>query len=218
MDVPDVQERNGGSSMSDFTSGSREKVIVIGIIATLVVALFLLFRQLVGGSDTEEPSTAPETAIDATGGSGEAVEDVMALVPHSEEELRSAAETARDFVAAYSEVRPEETDDERLSRLSPLIAQEFFGTVEDLVLNAPTGATPRDTPSELRASARVTGIRLIAPDSVIFEVEVRFLSEAGDDGGNDPVAYAVTMVPEEGGWGVYAFQGAAVGNEGEGRL
>lgn len=215
MDVPDIQERNGGASMSDFTSGSREKVIVIGIIAALVVALVLLFQQVMGGSDPDDPSSAPETAIDATGGSGEAVDDVMSLIPHSEEELRTAAETARDFVAVYSEVRPEETDQERLSRLSPLIAEQFFGTVEDLILNAPAGATPRDTPPGLQTSARVTGIRLIAPDSVIFEVEVRFLSETGDDGGNDPVAYVVTVVPEEGGWGVYAFQGATVGNEGE---
>ncbi|CAL9507294.1 hypothetical protein SUDANB121_03578 [Nocardiopsis dassonvillei] len=215
MDVPDIQERNGGSGMSDFTSGSREKVIVIGILAALVIALVLLFRQLMGGSEAEgpDPGTAPQAP--AAQGSGEPVGDVLALMPHSEDELTAGAETARDFVTAYSEVRPEETDEERLARLSPLIAEDFFGTVEDLVLGAPHSAAVRGTPPELRVSATVTAIRHIGPDSVIFEVDARFLSETGDDGGNDPVAYAVTVVPGEGGWKVYAFQGAEVGNEGE---
>lgn len=196
--------------MSDFTSGSREKVIVFGIIAALVVALVLLFRQLVGGSDDPDPAPEPVVAE----GTGGPVDDVLALMPHSEAELRVGAEGAQGFVAAYTEVRPEETDDERLARLSPLVSEEFFGAVEALVIGAPTSAVPRGNPQALRSEAVVTGIRNIGEESVIFEVEVRFLTESGDDGGNDPVAYAVTMVPEEQGWAVYAFQGSAVGDAG----
>ncbi|MEU0488550.1 hypothetical protein ABZ249_04930 [Nocardiopsis sp. NPDC006139] len=212
MDVPDVQERNGGSSMSDFTSGSREKTIVIAIIAALVVALVLLFRQLSGGSDAEEPDPGPGAEAPATQAPGEPVDDVLALMPHSEDELRAGAESARSFVAAYTEVRPEETDEERLARLSPLVSEEFFGAVEALVMGAPTSAVPRGNPQALRSDAVVTGIRNIGEGSVIFEVEARFMTDTGDDGGNEPVSYAVTMVPEEGGWAVYAFQGAAVGD------
>jgi hypothetical protein len=47
-------------------------------------------------------------------------------------------------------------------------------------------------------------------------VDVRYLTDTGDDGGREPESYAVTMVPEDEGWMVYAFQGADLGNDGEG--
>jgi hypothetical protein len=47
-------------------------------------------------------------------------------------------------------------------------------------------------------------------------VDVRYLTDTGDDGGREPESYAVTMVPEDEGWTVYAFQGADLGNDGEG--
>lgn len=202
--------------MSDFAGGSREKTIVFGIVAVLVVALVFLGFQLMSGSEGGDAASGSEqsaTAEAPTGGGGE-VDDVMALMPYSEAELRTGAETAQAFVAAYSEVVPDESDDERLERLSPMVSEQFFGALEDVVLGAPNAAAVRD-PQQTSASARVTGVRNVGTESVIYEVEVRFLTETGDDGGNEPVAYAVTMVPEDDGWAVYAFQGAALGDGGD---
>ncbi|OLT27817.1 hypothetical protein BJF83_17135 [Nocardiopsis sp. CNR-923] len=200
--------------MSDFGGGSREKTIVFGIVAVLVVALVFLGFQLLPGSDdgpASEPGTAAPEALGAGGGS---VDDVMSLLPYSEAELATGAEVARDFMAAYHEVVPDESAQERLDRLSPMLSEEFFGTVENLVLTTPNSAVDRD-PQRTSTSAEVTGIRNIGAGSVIYEVRVRFLTDTGDDGGNDPVSYAVTTVPEDGGWTVYAFQDAAIGNDGE---
>ncbi|ASU56360.1 hypothetical protein [Nocardiopsis dassonvillei] len=202
--------------MSDFAGGSREKTIVFAIVGGLVVALLFLGFQLLPGSGGGEdpPASSPGGNGEPSAAGAGDLGDVMSLMPYSEEQLRSGAETARDFVAAYSEVVPDESGDERLDRLSPMISEEFFGTVEDLVLGAPNSATARN-PQPTSASATVTGIRNVGTGSVIYEVEARFLTDTGDDGGNEPVAYAVTVVPEGEGWAVYAFQGAALGNVGE---
>jgi len=201
--------------MSDFTGGSREKTIVFGILAALVVALVVLAQQLLSGPDDEEAAPPPDASVQSGGSGDEGVGDVMALMPYSEAELEAGAETARAFVAAYSEVRPEENGEERIARLSPMLAEEFFGTMEALILTAPNSATSRDA-QRTSASASVTGIRNIGTSAVIFEVEARTLSDTGEEGDDEPLAYAVTMVLENDAWAVYAFQDASLGNDGEG--
>lgn len=198
--------------MSDFAGGSREKTIVVGIIAVLVVALVVLGQRLLSGPDEEEAAPPPEASAGAEGGGGEPVGDVLALLPYSEAELEAGAETARAFVAAYSEVDPGESDDERLSRLAPLLSEDFFGAVEEFVLSTPHSAAARGAPRATSAVATATAIRNVGSGSVIVEVEARFMTETGDDGGTEPASYAVTVVPEGGGWAVYAFQDASVGN------
>ncbi|RKS06184.1 hypothetical protein DFP74_1808 [Nocardiopsis sp. Huas11] len=213
--------------MSDFSGGSREKTIVFAIVAILVVALVFLGFQLVSGGDpASDPGQGTSVSPGAGAGDGEAgggaprgepVDDVMAMIPFSEAELQTGAETARDFITSYSEARPEESDEERLDRLSPMVSEEFFGALETLVLNTPDAGLPQD-PQQNDASTMVTGIRHIGTESVIFVVEVHFQANAGSEGANQPLpyAYAVTMVPQGGDWTVFAFQGAAVGNVGEG--
>ncbi|MFI6575549.1 hypothetical protein ACIBFB_07090 [Nocardiopsis sp. NPDC050513] len=199
--------------MSDFAGGSREKTIVFGIVAVLVAALVFLGFQLLPGSDDEGSASDSGTAADenasATGGGS--VDDVMSLLPHSEADLATGAEAARQFIEAYGEVDPDESDEQRLDRLSPMVSEEFFGALEYEILGTPNSGSDQN-PQRTSASATVTGIRNIGTESVIFEVEVRFLTDTGDDGGNAPLSYAVTMVPEGGGWVVYAFQDAALGN------
>jgi len=200
--------------MSDFSGGSREKTIVFGILAALVVALVVLAQQIL--SDPDEEAVPPTDASVESGEDGEnrggAVGDVMSLMPYSEAELEDGAETARAFVAAYSEVDPDEGDDERLARLSPMVSEDFFGTVEEFVLSTPRSGAARGAPQRVSAAATVTAIRNVGSGSVIVEVEARFMTETGDDGGTEPASYAVTVVPEGEGWAVYAFQDAAVGN------
>ncbi|MFD3684119.1 hypothetical protein ACFWTE_04735 [Nocardiopsis sp. NPDC058631] len=198
--------------MSDFSGGSREKTIVFGILAALVVALVVLAQQILSDPDEE---AAPPTDASVESGGGEAVGDVMSLMPYSEAEIRSGAEIARGFIEAYSEIDPDENSEDRLARLSPLIAEEFFGTVENLILTTPNSGTSRD-PQRTSASAVVTGIRNVGTAAIIFEVEVRTLSDSGEDEASEPLAYAVTMVPEDDSWAVYAFQDASIGNDGEG--
>ncbi|MGW8527062.1 MULTISPECIES: hypothetical protein [Nocardiopsidaceae] len=200
--------------MSDFAGGSREKTIVFGILAVLVVVLVVLAQQLLSGQDDGEAASPAEASAGSggNGGGGEPVGDVMALMPYSEAELEAAAETARAFVAAYSEVDPGESDDERLARLSPLLSEDFFGAVEEFVLSTPNSGASRGTPRRVTAEATATAIRNVGSGSVIVEVEARFMTETGDDGGTEPASYAVTVVPGGEGWAVYAFQDAAVGN------
>jgi hypothetical protein len=203
--------------MSDFSGGSREKAIVFAIVGALVVALVFLGFQLLPGSGDDESATGADTGAsgEPPAGGGGSVDDVMSLLPYTEADLQAGAEAAQAFMAAYGEVDPDESEAQRLDRLAPMVSEEFFGAMENLILGAPNAATVRD-PQLTSASATVTGIRNVGTDSVIYVVDVRYLTDTGDDGGREPESYAVTMVPEDEGWMVYAFQGADLGNDGEG--
>jgi hypothetical protein len=201
--------------MSDFSGGSREKAIVFAIVGALVVALVFLGFQLVPGAGDDEPASDSGTGASGEAPTSGSVDDVMSLLPYTEADLQAGAEAAQAFMAAYGEVDPDESDAQRLDRLAPMVSEEFFGAMENLILGAPNAATVQD-PQLTSASATVTGIRNVGTDSVIYVVDVRYLTDTGDDGGREPESYAVTMVPEDEGWMVYAFQGADLGNDGEG--
>jgi hypothetical protein len=201
--------------MSDFSGGSREKAIVFAIVGALVVALVFLGLQLLPGSGDDESASGSDTQASGAPPESGSVDDVMSLLPHTEADLQAGAEAAQTFMAAYGEVDPDESDDQRLDRLAPMVSEDFFGAMENLILGAPNAATAQD-PQRTSASATVTGIRNVGTDSVIYLVDVRYLTDTGDDGGREPESYAVTMVPEDEGWMVYAFQGADLGNDGEG--
>ncbi|NYI96561.1 hypothetical protein HNR12_002838 [Streptomonospora nanhaiensis] len=202
--------------MSEFTGGtSRERVLVTAIIVTLVAAAVFLYVQLTGGDDPDEGSNS----ADSSGTSGGAAEgdrpvgDVMALLPHTEEQLSAGAEVARDFVAAYATYDPDEDPQERMDRVTPLVGEDFVGQLETLMLSPPTAGSRQDAPATT-ASAEVVEIRNVGSESVIFVVDANLSAETGGAGETQTASYAVTVVPENGEWRVYGFQDASLGDAG----
>mgnify|MGYP001178148693 CR=1 FL=1 len=198
--------------MNGFTGGSREKSIVIGIFVVLVIALVLLFRQLTSGSGAAGSAEAPTNSSDTAEQEGEDVGDVLALLPHSEEELQRGAEVARDFTQAYTESRPDENEDDRLDRLTPLAADDFLGALEVQVRSSPTSGTPSGPLPQTTSAATVVGIRTIGDSSAVFLVDAETATDSQGDIENQTLSFAVTVVPEDGDWAVFAFQDASVGD------
>ncbi|MDA0563682.1 conjugal transfer protein [Streptomonospora sp. S1-112] len=205
--------------MSEFTGGSsRERVLVTAIIVTLVAAAVFLYLQFTGGGEPDEGAGGTGAAGESGTSGGAAdqdrpVGDVMALLPHSEDELSAGAAVARDFVAAYATFDPDEDPQERMDRLEPLTGDDFVGQLETLLLNPPTAGSRQGAPATT-ASAEVVEIRNVGTDSVIFVVDANLSAETGGAGETQSASYAVTVVPEAGEWRVYGFQDASLGDPG----
>ncbi|MFW5418686.1 hypothetical protein J0910_18905 [Nocardiopsis sp. CNT-189] len=186
----------------------RTEPFVVGVLAVLVALLaafgVLALRQGPQDPSADGPAAAPSGPEEAAA----VPDDVLALLPHREEELRAGALVAAEFVAAYATTDPEESPAERMERLGAGLSDGFAARLEQ-ALAAP--AAERGPEGAVRAEAAVRGIRSVGETSVVF------LVSAAEAGGGEPIQeYAATVAREEDRWLVYDVQFADAGDSGDG--
>jgi hypothetical protein len=207
----------------DLTDRQR-KLLFAGLVVVLAAAgVFLTIGG--GGSDrharasnSSTPSSAPAvppasappvSAPPASPGSY----DIFSLLPFSQKDFNAAADVARRFTIAYGTYRFDEDPKTYVAAMQGLVTPDLANQLQQGA-SAPAVLQQRQRDQEVSTSdATLNSIRDIAKDQLIFLVTGTQHITKGGKTTDTSQQYAVTTTRSGGGWVVYAFAPADVGDK-----
>ncbi|MBQ1083549.1 MULTISPECIES: hypothetical protein [unclassified Nocardiopsis] len=214
-----------------------QRLVVIGLIATL--AGFGIYFSLggFGGDQTEDPAgpprepgtaqgeaeppssnpgglaTVPPSPIPTT-----AAEDLEVLdwLPFAEEELQAAGATAQAFAEAYGTIDYSQDPETYYASMEALATDEYAEVLSDANRVGAFWAEMSEAEAVAEGRAEVQEIRTFGTDSLTFVVTTQSITETGDSEFDEDLGdFAVTVVRDGGTWAVFDFQPADAGQFGE---
>ncbi|MCO5972104.1 hypothetical protein [Actinoallomurus soli] len=140
--------------------------------------------------------------------------DIYSLLPFTQKDFSAAADVARRFVIAYGTYRYDEQPSAYLARMQGLVTSDLAAQLQR-DSSAPGLLDQRRQDKEVSTSdAHLDSLRDMEKDQFIFLVTgTRHVSKGGSAPGDSPEQYAVTVTRSGGGWVVYAFDQANVGDK-----
>jgi hypothetical protein len=151
------------------------------------------------------------------------------LLPFTGRQITAAADLATRFTAAYASHRFDEPPQTYLDRLTPMISTQLQPVITQTATDPATLEQRRQRREVTTAQARAEAIRTLGPTSITLLLTAtthttKQQTTTGQPAGQQAIQrqttrrettrYAVTVVPHDGGWRVYAIELAATGDTG----
>lgn len=207
----------------DLTDRQR-KLLFAGLVVVLAAAG--VFLTLGGGGRDRHPraghSGSPSSAASAPPVSAPPVSapsaspgsyDIYSLLPFSQKDFTTAADVARRFTIAYGTYRFDENPTTYVGRMRGLVTPDLAKQLQQDA-SVPAVSQQRQKDQEVSTSdAALNSIRDIAKDQLIFLVTGTQHITKGGQTTDASQQYAVTTTRSGGGWVVYAFAPADVGDK-----
>jgi hypothetical protein len=211
----------------DLTDRQR-KLLFAGLVVLLAAAgVFLTLggrgsggHARAGHASTPTPTaTTPAVAVPPVTGppaSGappsSRTYDIYSLLPFSQKDFNIAASVAQRFTVDYGTYRFDEDAKTYVGRMQGLVAPDLANQLQQ-DMAAPAVQQQRQKDQEVSTcDARLDSIRDIAKDQLIFLVTGTQHITKGGKATDSSQQYAVTTTRSGGGWVVYAFAPADVGD------
>lgn len=201
--------------------------------AGLVVALAAagIYLTLPGGTETGRPTASPAVESPGGGSGGDSAPttaptvaapspapsafDIYSLLPFGEKEFAGAADAARRFTAAYGTYRYDEEPKAYLGRLDALMAADLRSEIERGAASPGLIEQRKQEQAVATSEATVESIRDIEKSSITFLVTGKQQITRTGQSSENSQRYSVTVSKDAGGWKIYAFQPADIGQAGD---
>lgn len=207
----------------DLTDRQR-KWLFGGLVVVLVaVGVFLTIGS--GGrhhgaraehASTPTPSTPPPTSS-APPVSGPTPSpgsyDIFSLLPFTQRDFTTAADVARRFTAAYGTYRFDEDPQAYINRMRNLVTPDMLSQLQQGAAAPGVIAQRKQDQESSTCDATLDSIRDMSKDQLIFLATGKQHITKGGKTSDSSQQYAVTMTRSGGGWVVYAFAPADVGDK-----
>jgi hypothetical protein len=203
----------------DLTDRQRRLLFAALVVVLAAVGVFLTFgsgsRDHAGAARPEPSPTptpvAPPVSPPPTSGPAPSY-DIYSFLPFSRKDFNTAADVAQRFTAAYGTYRFDEDPRTYVGRMSPMVTADLAAQLTRDA-SAPGLLDQRRQDQEVSTSdARVDSIRDMGKDRLIFLVTGTQHLTRGGSTSDTSQQYAVTMTRSGGGWAVFAFQPADIGD------
>lgn len=161
------------------------------------------------------PSAVPSASVPGTIGPPppQGSYDIYSLLPFTQKDFTTAADVARRFTIAYGTYRYDEDPKAYAGRMQGLATGDLAGQLQR-DSSAPGLLQQRKQDQEVSTSdARLDALRDIQKDQLIFLVTGTQHITKGGSSSDTSQQYAVTVTRSGGGWVVYAFQPADIGDK-----
>lgn len=207
----------------DLTDRQRKLLFAALVVLLAGAGIFLT----VGGGGRDHPGAVSKTTPTASGPAVTPVTpppvtgpppspgayDIYSLLPFSQKDFDTAADVARRFTAAYGTYRYDEDPRTYVGRLQPMVTGNLAIRLQrDSAV--PGLLDQRKQDREVSTSdSRLDAIRDIEKDQIIFLVTGTQHISKGGNKSDTTEQYAVTTTRSGGGWVVYDFQPADVGDK-----
>jgi hypothetical protein len=207
----------------DLTDRQR-KLLFAGLVVVLAAAgVFLTIgggsHRHAGAGRTSTPAPTPTASQAGTSAPPVAAPqpsgsvDIYSLLPFSQKDFSTAADVARRFTAAYGTYRFDEDPNTYVDRLRGMATSDVATQILQGA-EAPGVLAQRKQDQEVSTSdATLDSLRDMAKDQFIFLATGRQHVTKGGKTSDSTQQYAVTMTRSGGGWVVFAFAPADVGDK-----
>jgi hypothetical protein len=210
----------------DLTDRQR-KLLFAGLVVVLAAAgVFLTIgggghrHASAGHATTPTPTptpTVPSAAVSAPPVTGPPPSpgsyDIYSLLPFSQKDFTTAADVARRFTIAYGTYRFDEDPRAYIDRMRSLVTPDLATQLQQGAV-APGVLAQRKQDQEVSTSdSTLDSIRDMGKDQIIFLVTGKQHVTKGGKTSDTSQQYAVTMTRSGGGWVVFAFAPADVGDK-----
>lgn len=206
----------------DLTDRQR-RLLFVGLVVVLAAAgLFLTFgggsRDHAGaarGRSSSPPPTPVPVAppVSSPPGAGPSPSyDIYSFLPFSRKDFNAAADVARRFTAAYGTYRFNEDPKTYVGRLSGMVTTDLAGQLGRDAAAPGLLDQRRQDQETSTCDARLDSIRDMGKDRLIFLVTGTQHITRGGRASDTTQQYAVTVTRSGGGWVVFAFQPADIGD------
>jgi hypothetical protein len=208
----------------DLTDRQR-KLLFAGLVVVLAAAgVFLTIgggsHRKAGAGRTSTPAPTPTasqagaSAPPATGPTpSPGSVDIYSLLPFSQKDFGTAADVARRFTVAYGTYRFDEDPKVYVDRMRGMVTNELATQLERDA-SAPGVLAQRKQDQEVSTSdVTLDSLRDMANNQIIFLATGRQHITKGGKTSDSTQQYAVTMTRSGGGWVVFAFAPADVGDK-----
>jgi hypothetical protein len=139
--------------------------------------------------------------------------DIYSLLPFTQKDFSVAADVARRFTIAYGTYRYDEQPSAYTGRMQGLVTADLATQLQQ-GSSAPGVLEQRKQDQEVSTSdAHLDSLRDMEKDQFIFLVTGTQHISKGGGSSDSSQQYAVTVTRSGGGWVVYAFQPANVGDK-----
>jgi hypothetical protein len=139
--------------------------------------------------------------------------DIYSMLPFTQQDFNAAADVARRFTIAYGTYRFDEHPQAYIDRLRSMVTADLANQLQQGVA-APGVLAQRKQDQEVSTSdATLDSIRDIGKDQLIFLATGKQHITKGGKTSDSSQQYAVTVTRSGGGWVVYAFAPADVGDK-----
>ncbi|MEV0399856.1 hypothetical protein [Actinoallomurus sp. NPDC050550] len=167
-----------------------------------------------GATSSPSPSVPSATAPGVTGPppSGGSY-DIYSLLPFTQKDFSAAADLARRFTIAYGTYRYDEQPGAFIGRMQGMVTADLSAQLQR-DSSAPGVLDQRKQDKEVSTSdAHLDSLRDMEKDQFIFLVTGTQHINKGGSSSDSSQQYAVTVTRSGGGWVVFAFQPANVGDK-----
>lgn len=139
--------------------------------------------------------------------------DIYSMLPFSQKDFTTAADMARRFTIAYGTYRYDEAPTAYVDRMRGMVTSDLATQLQQGA-QAPGVLAERKQDQEVSTStATLDSLRDIAKDQLIFLATGKQHITKGGRTSDTGQQYAVTMTRSGGGWVVFAFAPADVGDK-----
>ncbi|WP_329241991.1 hypothetical protein OG417_43270 [Actinoallomurus sp. NBC_01490] len=207
----------------DLTDRQRKWLFGGLVVVLAAVGVFLTIGSGGGhhGARAEHASTPTPSAPPSTGSaspvSGPTPSpgsyDIFSLLPFTQKDFTTAADVARRFTAAYGTYRFDEDPSAYLNRMRNLVTSDVLNQLQQGVAAPGTIAQRKQDQESSTCDATLDSIRDMSKDQLIFLATGKQHITKGGKTTDSSQQYAVTMTRSGGGWVVYAFAPADVGDK-----
>lgn len=205
----------------DLTDRQRRLLFGALVVVLAALGLFLTFgggsRDHAGAARPERSTSptpvpvAPPVSAPPTNGPPPSY-DIYSFLPFSQKDFNVAADVARRFTAAYGTYRFDEDPRMYAARMGSMVTADLAAQLTRDA-SAPGVLQQRRQDQEVSTSdARVDSIRDMGKDQLIFLVTGTQRITRGGSTSDTSQQYAVTVTRSGGGWVVFAFQPADIGD------
>ncbi|RFU41733.1 hypothetical protein DZF91_10340 [Actinomadura logoneensis] len=206
----------------------RQRKIVFGVLVVVLAAVGVYLT--VASPTRHEPSHRTARPAPVSGGGPAAPAsppqgitaqvnagnfDIYRLLPFSQQEFATAADTAQKFVAAYGTYRFDEQPDAYAARLRPLVSEQVAQQVAQGFAAPGIRQQRQQEQTVASCTATLDQVRDIGNNSIIFLVTGKQRITKAGGGGDDSKQWAVTVARDGNALKVSAFEPADVGQAGD---
>lgn len=207
----------------DLTDRQR-KLLFAGLVVVLAAAgVFLTIgsgghrHARVKHASASSPAAVPTPTASAPPVSGPPASpgtyNIYAMLPFSQQDFNTAADVARRFTIAYGTYRYDEAPQAYIDRLRGMVTPDLANQLQQGAA-APGVVAQRKQDQEVSTSdASLDSLRDMGKDQLIFLATGRQHITKGGKTSDSSQQYAVTVTRSGGGWVVYAFAPADVGDK-----
>jgi hypothetical protein len=137
------------------------------------------------------------------------------LLPFTRNQITDAAELARRFTAAYATYRYDESPEQYLQQLTPMMSPQLRAPIWLTATDPTLRAQRQRTQAVTTGQVRLETIRSLGPSSIIFEVTAFQRTTTFRATGTETTHYSLTVIRHDNRWLVYAIELTTTGDNGD---